>query len=165
MRLGITGHRPRRVLDPDGVKTWLMEQVGAFHAEHGTQLLACTGMSIGTDLWFAQVCHELGVWYGAFVPWRGQASQWSTSEQAEYRRLLDQADWSYITHHGGYPGKHVYMDRNVDMAKWLLEGVLSGEGALLLAVYDGGRGGTGHMVDICTERDIEVVRFNPVERP
>ena len=137
-----TGHRPNKLpwgtdeLDPRCRK--LKEELDARLEgvyEAGFRRFLC-GMALGCDLYFAEAVLSLrarhpDVTLEAAVPCDGQADSWTIPQQRRYDRLLAASDAVTFVQHAYTPG--CMQRRNQYMVD---------ESGLLLAVYDGQRGGT-----------------------
>lgn len=156
-----TGHRPDRL--PSG---WRQEASAlsplrrAMDAaiggalEDGYRTFLC-GMALGTDILAAELVlgrRERGqsLRLIAALPCPGQDSRWSREQQARYRRLLSRAD-----------GVQVLCDRYTPYCmaarnRWMVE-----HSARLIAVYDGGSGGTAGTVSLARRQGLEMVTIDP----
>jgi uncharacterized phage-like protein YoqJ len=103
--------------------------------------IAISGVALGIDQDFCGICVEMGVPFVAFVPFVGQDSRWPAASREVYRKVLDAAAGIRIISpspaNGDEAARKALLDRNEAMAEVCDE---------LIAVYDGSRGGTSHMV-------------------
>ena len=137
-----TGHRPNKLPwgnnegDPRCLR--LKEELaarleGVYQA--GFRHFLC-GMALGCDLYFAEAVLTLrgehpDVTLEAAVPCDGQAAAWTIPQQRRYDRLLSDCDTVSFVQHVYTPG--CMQKRNQYMVD---------RSSLLMAVYDGQRGGT-----------------------
>ena len=160
-----TGHRPKSF--PWGydesaagcilLKEALAAQISALAEQGVTDFLS--GMAQGVDLWCAQIVLDLKKKNSALklhcvLPCKGQENKWTTSAQALYRSILEQADevvYVSQTYHSG-----CMLERNRYMAE---------HSSILLAVYNGSwRSGTGATVRYAKRLGRTVYNFNPISR-
>lgn len=91
MTLGITGHRPDKLL---GYGPETRERLKIFAMScllHYKPEKVVVGMALGWDTAVALACIDLGIPYIAAVPFRGQEKMWKTEDQVLYKMLLDNA--------------------------------------------------------------------------
>lgn len=161
MRMGVTGHRPKRL--PGGydiqhesnlaIRRWLVWKLQELKPDEG-----CTGMALGVDQFFAAACLIAGVPFEAFLPCREQESRWPKKSREAYKAILAYTKGVSYTHPGPYPGQWCMLQRNQDMVDWL-----TGQFGVLLAVWDGvDRGGTWDCVHRARQAELKIIRFNPV---
>lgn len=111
-------------------------------------------MALGVDQMFAAVCTDLKIPWIAFIPCLNQGKVWPKESRDQYDYLLAKA--AEVVHVSKREYFHGCMqDRNVAMRNWGLKD----DRNLLLAVWDGSRGGTGNMVEACGA--MEMRRFDP----
>ena len=137
-----TGHRPNKLLwgfdESDARCVLLKEELAARLEgvyEAGYRHFLC-GMALGCDLYFAEAVLALrarhpSVTLEAAVPCDGQADSWTIPQQRRYDRLLAACDAVTFVQHSYTPG--CMQRRNQFMVD---------RSSLLIAVYDGQRGGT-----------------------
>lgn len=102
--------------------------------------IAISGVALGIDQDFCGVCVELGVPFVAYIPFVGQESRWSAASREVYRKVLDAAAGVRVVSPPpatDAAARRAALDRNEAMAETIDE---------LIAVWDGGQGGTSHMV-------------------
>lgn len=143
--VAVTGHRPDRVggYAPNALGRKLQELVQAQLGEELRRigethpgLHAISGMAQGVDQWFAQECVRLGIPFTAAVPCDGQEVRWPTSARERYAELLGYAAKTVVVCPGPYQAWKMQR-RN----QWMVDRC-----NLLLAVWDGGAGGTANCV-------------------
>ena len=61
-----------------------------------------TGMCIGYDFWFANVCNFLNIPYLAAIPFEGQENLWSNKDKIIYKKLLAKAKDVVMVSTGSY---------------------------------------------------------------
>lgn len=112
-----------------------------------------TGMAKGADLYFAEAVLALrgrcpDVVLEAAVPCASQADRWTAAEQARYRAILDQCDLeSLIQQHYD---RFCMFRRN----RYMVE-----HSSLLLAVYDGSKGGTRYTIGYAVDCGLEILQL------
>jgi uncharacterized phage-like protein YoqJ len=123
-------------------------------------LLAITGLALGVDTIFAEICVELSIPFIGAVPFKGQESRWPDESQHVYRMLLKAASEVVVVdelpayHSDHFMGK---MDRR---NRWMLD-----QSEMTIAVWDGSSGGTGNTVALAKKmRGRKILRLNPKTR-
>lgn len=156
-----TGHRPGRL--PSG---WQQDAAALAPLRcaldiaieeavcEGFRTFLC-GMALGTDTMAAQLVltrREAGqpLCLVAVLPCPGQDARWHIQEQREYRRLLSLCDKVHIIEKRYTP--HCMGARNL----WMTE-----HSARLIAIYDGGSGGTGGTVAHAQRQGLELILIDP----
>lgn len=160
-RVSFTGHRPEKMPffgedDPlcVGLKKRLRDQVARL-VEDGAEEF-CTGMARGVDIWAAEIVLELKSGHPdlrliAVIPCPEQADRWGSNEKARYQSILKQCDQT-ITTSPSYT-KGCMLKRNkalVDMCD------------VLVAVFDGTRGGTMQTVNYAKSKGRKTIVIPPV---
>ena len=144
-----TGHRPEKLaLSENEVKERLSEQIRKAVSEGYTAFI--TGMAKGVDLWAGQIVADLRdsgseIRLIAASPYEGFGKGWSPEWRSLYLETLERAD---LVHYvcSEY-NKGCFMSRN----KWMVD-----HSSLVLAVYNGEKGGTRNTIDYARKQGIEV---------
>ncbi len=157
-----TGHRPEKLPwgmdERDGrclaLKEKLRAAVEAAYDE-GMRHFIC-GMARGCDLYFAEAVLELrsqreGVTLEAAVPCPTQADSWPEKDRARYHALLDACDLETMVQNHYTPG--CMLRRNRYMVDHC---------ALVIAVYDGQRGGTRRTLEYAMKQGVPFMDIPPV---
>lgn len=172
MYVAATGHRPSnsQMGGFDDLtnkcipaKVWLRGTLSALR-EKNPDLIGISGMALGWDTWFAQVCEELKIPFIAAIPFVDQYKAWQNAEVVkEYKRLLRAASevifvdtlqrYKIGTPGSYHPGKLIKRDcYMVDRAD------------LVLACYDNSQsGGTFRIVEYAKKVGRPVVQVTPQE--
>jgi len=108
-------------------------------------------MALGVDQDFAFTCVEMQIPFIAAVPFLGQESTWPRESQEFYRELLAHAYCQYVVTGGGYSAHK--MDRR---NRWMVDNC-----DILIAVWDGSRGGTYNCVEYAEQVRRPIHRINP----
>ena len=148
-RVCFTGHRPEKLtLSENEVKERLSEQIRKAVSEGYTAFI--TGMAKGVDLWAGQIVADLRgsgseIRLIAASPYEGFGKGWSPEWRSLYLETLERAD---LVHYvcSEY-NKGCFMARN----KWMVD-----HSSLVLAVYNGDKGGTRNTIDYARKQGIEV---------
>lgn len=148
--VAVTGHRPQALTD---------EQADFARAELDRVIdklaptIGISGMALGADTWWADLCLDRGVPLYAFVPFPGQPDRWPATDQRHYRTILERADRVLLCADSYHRGVfHVRNQAMIDAAE------------LVVAVWNGSTtGGTAHAVSIARPH-LPIVRINPVSR-
>jgi len=120
------------------------------HLEDLHPTLGISGMALGVDQWAAQLCTDLEIPWDAYVPFKGQESEWPRESQATYRTLLGHARRIHVT--ATSYSNAAFQHRNMAMVNAC---------DLLLAVWDGSSGGTGNCVAYAQKVGRKMVRIDP----
>lgn len=153
MFVAATGHRPDKLGGYDfynPTREWVRYRIRQELAKLNP--IACiSGMALGVDQDFAWVAMSMGIPVLAAIPFEGQESRWPESSQAFYRDLRVRCYHTEIVCQGGYaPWK--MQKRN----EWMVDHC-----QILVAVWDGGPGGTGNCVKYATKVGRQMIRIDP----
>lgn len=157
MTVAITGHRPQSV-DGDFTCTsetwqWIRQNLSETLVKIKPKRIY-TGMALGVDTVAAEVALSLEIPYVAAVPFPGQESKWSTEAQEHYRRLLTWSEQTVEVDKGPYhpmlmEKRNKYMVDNAD---------------IVVAVWNGFKGGTRNCVEYALRENVPVFRLDPKTR-
>ena len=148
-RVCFTGHRPEKLtLSENEVKERLSEQIRKAVSEGYTAFI--TGMAKGVDLWAGQIVADLRgsgseIRLIAASPYEGFGKGWSPEWRSLYLEILEKAD--LVQYVCPEYNKGCFMTRN----KWMVD-----HSSLVLAVYNGEKGGTRNTIDYARKQGIEV---------
>lgn len=162
MKVMVTGHRPPGIggyQTPNPTEQWVRTNLRAILSglkERDPKLKGVTGMALGVDQIFAELCIELGIPFIAAVPFKDQGSRWPEQSRAHYLELLSKAEKVIIVdeipaYHSDHFGGKMAM-RN----KWMVV-----HSKLTIAVWDGSGGGTQNAVKLARRKGRKIVRLNP----
>ena len=160
-RVSFTGYRPKKL--PFGgedspecaaLKRRLAEEIASL-AERGASQFY-TGMALGVDTWAAEAVLRLkeqysGITLTALLPCRGQESKWSAPDQERYHSILSRCDKVICI------GEE-YSDGCMQRRNRALVDICD----ILVAVYDGKRGGTHSTVEYAKKIGRKTVIIPPV---
>ena len=148
-RVCFTGHRPEKLtLSETDVKAGLTEQIQKAVSEGYTSFI--TGMAKGVDLWAGEIVADLrdsgiDIKLIAASPYEGFGKGWSPEWQSLCQEISQRADLvKYVC--PGY-NKGCFMTRN----KWMVD-----HSNLVIAVFNGEKGGTKNTIDYARKQGIEV---------
>lgn len=161
--VALTGHRPNKL---DGYKlntpfyraltSWLVHIVETGLTKH-PHLTLHSGLALGADTVWSHVILAMREQYPdritfvAEVPVMTQSSQWpSTVDKNFWQKQIDSADLV-----------NVYAGSYTPAAMTLRNEGMIGAAQLVLAVWDGSTGGTGHAVRFAERSNIQVFRMTP----
>ncbi|MCL2697049.1 MAG: DUF1273 domain-containing protein [Oscillospiraceae bacterium] len=142
-----TGYRPKKLYEAFSDENGMAElseklriEISGLISDDYT-VFQC-GMALGADMLFAGIVAEFkrrypGVKLIAVVPCHGQESSWSEKQQHKYKQLLNEASEVKIVSNSAYFDGCMQI-RNRELVETC---------DLLLAVYDGKRGGTMQTVE------------------
>jgi len=114
---------------------------------------AISGMALGVDTYFVQVCLELGIPFTAAIPFVGQESKWLPIQQKLYQYLLARAAKIVYVCEPGYE-RWKMQARN----EWIVD-----HSDHMIAVFDGSPGGTANAVLYAHKVNCPITRINPHE--
>lgn len=158
-----TGHRPVKFSfkyneqHPDciKIKTLIKQEIEKVIQNRYDYFIS--GMALGVDMWAAEAVLQLKKTYPhvrleAAIPCLNQERTWPVSSQQRYRSILNQAD---IVHYVSREPYRPYLMLQRD--KYMVD-----KSSFLIAVFDGSEGGTKHTFDYALEKDIPIVRIDPI---
>ena len=148
-RCAFTGHRPEKVIGSEGgIIVGLRKEILKAIDDGYTVFL--TGMSMGVDLWAADIVIELRRYNKdlklmCVIPFEGMEERWSVDWRKHYNLVRKQADWVQVLSDRYSPD--VYQNRN----QWLVN-----HSSRLIAVFNGEPSGTGNTIQYAQEQGIPV---------
>lgn len=156
MTVAVTGHRPDKLGREYSLKgpisKKLFDELSRLVDRLEPRTLI-TGMALGVDMLFANVAVRKGIPFIAAVPFEGQEKKWPLKSQNLYHKLLGYAKEVVIVSPGGYkPWK--MQARN----EWMVNRC-----DVLIAVWDGSKGGTFNCVEYAVDKGVDIKRINPKE--
>lgn len=137
MIVSFTGHRPEEISGYSGgpVQDWVCGQLNdVLYTLKPSS--AISGMALGVDQWAAANCIYLNIPWIAAIPFVGQEKIWPQESQDEYWKLIQNCSKVVIVSDGGYSPEKMQL-RN----EWMVD-----NSDLLIAVWNGNKGGTGNCV-------------------
>ena len=145
-----TGHRPEKLTQSeDEVRTALHR--GIEKALKWKYKAFITGMAPGVDLWAAeevlalrQKHPELQLYCA--IPYEGFEKKWDTAWKEKYESIKNAADGVFFICPGNMRGAPVIRD------KWMVD-----HSSLVIAFYNGGKGGTRTTVEYAEKQKIRVL--------
>lgn len=160
-RISFTGYRPEKLPffgedDPMCIdlKQRLSEQIEKLINDGADEFY--TGMALGVDTWAAQAVLEHKKSHPeikliAVVPCPEQASKWSAPDKARYKTILGQCD-KILTISPNYT-RDCMLKRNRVLVELC---------DMLVAVYDGQKGGTGYTVNFAKSSGKNIILIPPM---
>ena len=158
MIVAVTGHRPNKLggYNPQGPLRQALKGAIVSKLQELQVMKAISGMALGIDQDFVDVCILLKIPFIAAAPFQGQESVWLAKAQEKYHLLLKQAEEVIYTDdcHEGLPGYATWkmQVRN----EWMVQHCDH-----LLAIWDGTSGGTKNCVDYAEKIGKPITRINP----
>jgi uncharacterized phage-like protein YoqJ len=150
--VAVTGHRPPklggyRIPNPvyDEVVGGLRQALERLNPE-----LVLSGMSLGVDQWTAEICIDLGIPFDAIIPFHGYENRWPDRAKRHYEVLKSHANHVHVVTNTHAYNSNLLYRRNA----WMVDHC-----GLLLAVFNGSRGGTANCVDYADRRGKQVSRI------
>lgn len=153
MIAAFTGHRP--------------DKLGGYKLPNDTYIRVCqkidsslkelkpekviTGMALGVDQWAAMIAHKLNIPYLAAIPFEGQEKAWPEASQKTFQLLRKLASEEVIVSSGGYSADKMQV-RNI----WMVDHC-----DILIAVWDGTKGGTGNCIEYAKSINKEIYYIDP----
>ena len=160
-RISFTGYRPEKLPffgedDPMCIdlKLRLSEQIGRLINDGADEFY--TGMALGVDTWAAEAVLEHKKSHPeirliAAVPCPEQPNKWSAADKARYRTVLEQCD-KVLTISPRYTNDCM-LKRNRALVELC---------DVLVAVYDGKKGGTGYTVNFAKSGGKRIILIPPM---
>lgn len=157
----MTGHRPDKLpdrktgYDPLNPLRVALRQRMREEVQKWAPDQVITGMALGVDQDFAEVCLDLGLSVWAAVPFVGQEEVWPASSQRAYRALLERIQQTGGSVTEVFPAGYAaykLLERN----KWMVD-----RSQAVLAVWNGSPGGTAHCVNYAQSKQVDVIRVDP----
>jgi uncharacterized phage-like protein YoqJ len=157
----VTGHRPNKLggYDPNNeIRTYTtaeMKRILLTTQQTYPEIVGISGMAIGIDQDFANLCVSLDIPFIAYVPFEGQECKWPPQGQKEYRELIEKAQEVKVISTGHYSPRKM-QKRNEAMAD---------DSDFAIAVWNGDlRGGTYNCVRYLQRIQRTTFRVNPNNR-
>jgi uncharacterized phage-like protein YoqJ len=150
--MAATGHRPPRLGVADAYHDtvfWRLVDLAKAAVMQYNPFSMYSGMALGWDQAVAEACIQLGVPVIAAIPFEGQETPWPEHSQERYRDLVEQCDTKLMLAVGGYSGRKM-MDRN----RYMVDRAVK-----VLALWDGGEGGTANTVGHARRNLVPVVNL------
>lgn len=160
-----TGHRPEKLPwgrnegDPRCVqlKDAIRDAVEAAY-EEGYRHFIC-GMARGCDFYFAETVLALreergDVTLEAAIPCPTQSRAWSQEDRRRWQALVDRCDFETVVQEQYTPD--CMLRRN----RYMVD-----HSGLVIAVYDGGEGGTRHTLEYAIRKKVPFLDIRPEYRP
>ena len=156
-----TGYRLKKLYEAFGGEHDMAELKNKLRAEINQLLdldytvFQC-GMALGADMLFADVVLEYKKKYprvrlNAIIPCRGQENSWNEKQRQKYKFLLDNANEVKLINNSPY------FDGCMQMRNRYLADTCD----ILLAVYDGKRGGTMQTVEYAKKQGRKIIIIDP----
>ncbi|MGL5441437.1 MAG: SLOG family protein [[Mycobacterium] stephanolepidis] len=141
MIVAFTGHRPNKLggYGPSPTQDLICDRLRLLLMrlkDSCASVVAISGMALGVDQWAAEIALDLKIPLIAAVPFAGQEKAWPSASQTIWDSLMRRASRIEIVSEGGY-AKHKMQLRN----EWMVDNC-----DMLIAVWDGTRGGTANCV-------------------
>ena len=160
MKICLTGHRPSKMYGYDlSDERWqnLKENLKAILRSYDCTE-AISGMALGCDMIFALAVLELKeegmpIDLRCAVPVKSQESKWNASDIRRYKQILEAADFVDILSEGPYK-PYLMQERN----KYMVD-----NSDVVIAVWNGGKGGTSNCVDYAVKQNKKIIYINPKE--
>jgi len=155
MIIGVTGHRPNKLGSfkiPNPTYNFVMDKTLSIIKEYKPTKII-TGMCIGYDQWVANLAIKLKIPFVAAIPFLGQELLWPPDTQKYYRKLLSHAAQIEIVSAGAFASWKMQA-RN----QWIVN-----NSDLIIAAFDGSRGGTFNCIEYAKENNKTILTINPLE--
>lgn len=157
MIVAFTGHRPDKlggyVLPNPTYKSICAKIETALKELKPEKVIS--GMALGIDQWAANIAFKLGIPFLAAVPFIGQDGKWPLESRRIYKILLARATETVIVSEGAYAAAKLQV-RN----EWMVD-QLQNPDDVLIACWDGSKGGTGNCVAYAEKQKKMIYRIVP----
>lgn len=149
-----TGHRPQKLSGHTELARSLLRRIAGDWLRYLAPRGVISGLAQGWDSALIEACWDLNLPYVACAPFKGQEKKWPGDAQFRYKQYIERAAKFITCSPGDYSA--LKMDiRNQHMIKLALKD--GPKHALLLALWDGSRGGTNNCINYAQLKKIEVV--------
>lgn len=156
MIIAVTGHRPAKLnkeYDYNGpCSDFVRDQLTNCLLDK-KPTLGISGMALGADTIFAQVCLKHKIPLLAAIPFKNQEARWSEQQRKLYYSLLDRASDVVVVSPGDYSLEKMQI-RNQYMVDRC---------DTLIAVFDGTKGGTKNTVQYALQQHKPIIYIDPNE--
>jgi len=134
--IAVTGHRPEKLGGYDVEAQKLLVKIAERMLNAFLPTLVYTGMALGWDQAVARACINNSVPFVAAIPFEGQEGRWNAHSQKIYNLILDRAERVVVVSEGGFS-----VDKMMLRNKYMVDNA-----ELLVAMWDGSKGGTSNCV-------------------
>jgi len=152
--IAITGHRPPEIGGfqlPNPTYNYICQEIEKILLKE-KPIMAVSGMALGVDWYFINVCLKLKIPYLAAIPFEGQEKAWPKESQKTYNLLRKLAKAEIIVSAGGYSPEKMHI-RNQFMVNKCDK---------LIAVYNGKQsGGTYQCLNYAKSKNKEIILIDP----
>lgn len=163
--VALTGHRPEKLAGYDltvpfyvALQNWLEHIIVTGLSQH-PHLTLHSGLALGADTVWSKAILAIRdrfpdrISFVAEAPLMTQPSRWPSTRDKDYwQKQIDSADQV-----------NVYAESYSPRAMQLRNEGMIGAAQLVLAVWDGSTGGTGHAVRFAEKHGIQIFRMTPAE--
>jgi len=157
MTIAITGHRPNKLGNDYDLKSPLIERINILLEEiilNYQPDFMISGMALGIDTLWARLAIKNDIKLIAAIPFENQDVMWVEKSRKIYHDLLSKA-WNVVNVSGQTRYKPEYMQmRN----EWMVD-----KCDILVAVWNGSKGGTGNCVQYAQRVGKKMIRIDPSE--
>lgn len=154
--LAVTGHRPDKFDDGyeerSPMKDWVKRELKKVIVKYKPDY-CISGMALGVDQWFAEVCVEMNMPFRAYVPFEGQESIWPADSRMHYIELLSKAHKVVMCSSPGYEVWKMHRRNHL----------MVDDSTALAAVFDGSLGGTAECFKYAQSEKTKIFRINPAD--
>lgn len=157
MNVAFTGHRPNKFNNDYELVSGKIQKIKARIVEILTELqkeddvTGVVGMALGIDTLAAITCVGMKIPFIAAVPCKSQDSKWPERSRMIYKQLLLKAQQIVLVTDSFY-NYSVMQKRN----EWMVD-----NSEVLIAVWDGSKGGTGNCVQYAKSKNKRIIYINP----
>lgn len=155
MIAAVTGHRPHKLgheYDHRGPYSLYITSQFKELIDSRNITVGVSGMALGADTLWAASCIKNGINVIAAIPFLGQESMWPKKSQQLYHGILQHPLVTTTIVCGGDYRVWKMQKRNV----WMVD-----KCDILIAVWDGSKGGTYNTIKYAEKNNIEIIRINP----
>ena len=163
LKISVTGHRPLKIggyapcARHKAIRRHMRELLTKLKAEN-SDLLLYSGGALGIDQFWMEVGQHLEIPVVAILPFPGFASVWPQASQDYLKILLAKCQSTRYVHNTLIPDKQWAAQAMLDRDQELVNAC-----DLLVAYWNGTRGGTAHTVRLANKTRKDLLTFNPDE--
>ena len=174
MKIAVTGHRPSKLGDAYDIhhpinmqiaiqmRSFILQKAG-YQVDRNTftsdeKVLLISGMALGVDTLWALVALKLKAQYPTkfelecAIPCANHSSRWKKVDQARHADIMKRADTVTMVSEDAY-APYLMQKRNEYMVN---------KADVLLAVWDGNKGGTGNCVKYALKTGRTIYQYHPL---
>lgn len=155
-----TGHRPNKLkgynVADNKELLWKIHFVCVDLIENKNVTTFINGLALGVDMWSAKIVIKLKEKYPhikliSAIPCRNHSCKWNSKDKELWQEICDKSDDVVLVTDDDYK-PYLMQVRN----EWMVN-----NSDIVVAVWDGTKGGTGNCVNFSEKQSKEIIRITP----